>query len=192
MFPCWENVKQQKTCVIQICILLNCVWMWPDRLNCVVVCIVLIKARWFSHFLSSLFSFLLLLWDDDELWQPDVCVCLLCAHPHTTHTHTDQNKDRMLQSPSFLVVRPSLKFSNLFISLVPTNLSFSFRCVLLPPSHPPSHLIFFSLFLGWSIGNSLEAGWKETESQMFLVYFHFLHLSYSVLQLQVMIPYIFN
>lgn len=105
VFLCWENVKRQKTSVIRICVLLNCVSMWPDSLNCVVVCIVLIKPRCFSHFsLPRFFFLLLLLWDDDELWQSDVCVCLVVCTP--THT-TEQRLDATVALLFSLCVPPS-------------------------------------------------------------------------------------
>lgn len=99
---------------MQICVFLYVVVMWPDRLNCFVVCIVLITARSFSLSLSR-FCFL---WDDDELWQPDVRVCLLC-----TPTCKGRKTGYSIRPLSHCVC-PSLQFSNLFISIVPTNLSF--------------------------------------------------------------------
>lgn len=59
----------------------------PDRLNCVVVCFCADNSEMPSSPPPPLFLsfYLFFLWDDDELWQPDVCVCL--------RSHVQRDKD---------------------------------------------------------------------------------------------------
>lgn len=58
----------------------------PDRLNCV-VCFCADNSEVPSSPPPPLFLsfYLFFLWDDDELWQPDVCVCL--------RSHVQRDKD---------------------------------------------------------------------------------------------------
>lgn len=151
MFGKWWKVEKKRFSPY-------CASMWPDRLNCV-VCIVLITARRLSLSLSFL-------WDDDELWQPDVCVSAV-------YTPTRKEQRLHVAFALFLAVCPSLQFSNLFISLVRTDLSFLFRYVL--------SALFFSFTLSFlfslcpSLFKELMASKLNTEMQInVLRSFHFL------------------
>lgn len=99
----------------------------PDRLNCVVTCIALTTAIYlfFSRFVR-------LLWDDDdELWQPDVCVRLLSAHQHAKEQRLDPALACFSRS---VCVCPSLQFFVLFISAVQNNPAFRYVPVSSPYS----------------------------------------------------------
>lgn len=98
--------------------------------------IVLIEERHHSrsHSLS------LILWDVDELWQPDVCVCVLCTHARVTEQSLNVAFNLSLAlCVSLLPVLQSVYFSSA------NQFFFPFRWVLSfsPPSLPSLRFHFY-------------------------------------------------
>lgn len=98
-----------------------------------------------SHSLS------LILWDVDELWQPDVCVCVLCTHARVTEQSLNVASNLSLA----LCVGLCFQFCNLFISLVPTSFSFLSDVSLFSPSITSISMVSFLSSLLQPLGNSL-------------------------------------